>query len=202
MPTKKESGAELVRIQTAIKAPKNQYNKFGGYNYRSCEDIMEAVKPLLLETGCTLVVSDEVVLVGERYYVKATATLTAPGGEQWCNTAYAREAADKKGMDAAQVTGAASSYARKYALSGLLCLDDNKDADVTNTNAEPPKQPKPAAQTQQTKAVTIETIKEWIAHATEEKHLVAVWGKTPDELKAQVQPLLTAKKNELRGGAS
>ena len=199
MPTKKESGAELVRIQTAIKAPKNQYNKFGGYNYRSCEDIMEAVKPLLLETGCTLVVSDEVVLVGERYYVKATATLTAPGGEQWCNTAYAREAADKKGMDAAQVTGAASSYARKYALSGLLCLDDNKDADVTN--AEPPKQPKPAAQTQQpTKAVTIETIKGWIAKATTMSNLEAIFKNTPPELLQQVKPLLTEKKNEIQKG--
>lgn len=199
MPTKKESGAELVRIQTAIKAPKNQYNKFGGYNYRSCEDIMEAVKPLLLETGCTLVVSDEVVLVGERYYVKATATLTAPGGEQWCNTAYAREAADKKGMDAAQVTGAASSYARKYALSGLLCLDDNKDADVTNTNAEPPKQPKPAAQTQKP-PVTIETIKGWIAKATTMSNLEAIFKNTPPELLQQVKPLLTEKKNEIQKG--
>jgi hypothetical protein len=121
----------LNKIQKELKAPKNQKNSFGNYNYRSCEDILEAVKPLLGEASLTL--TDDIVLVGDRYYVKATATLTM-GSEGASCQAYAREALDKKGMDAAQITGAASSYARKYALNGLFCIDDNKDNDRTNTD--------------------------------------------------------------------
>ena len=122
--TKKQELNELVYIQSTLKAPKNQRNTFGGYNYRSCEDIMEAVKPLLKDTNCTLVISDEIVQVADRIYVKSTATLKTPSGEEFKNTAYAREALSKKGMDESQVTGAASSYARKYALNGLFCIDD------------------------------------------------------------------------------
>jgi hypothetical protein len=126
---------KLLNIQQELKAPKNQRNKFGGYNYRSCEDILEAVKPMLKSNNCILTISDELVNIGERYYIKATATLTdAETEEHIRNTAYAREADSKKGMDESQVTGACSSYARKYALNGLFCIDDVKDADATNTN--------------------------------------------------------------------
>ena len=120
---------KLMRIQAKLKAPKGQRNTFGNYNYRSCEDILEAVKPLLAEEGCTLTLSDEIELIGDRYYIKATATLKSDK-EEIHVSAYAREEQAKKGMDSAQVTGATSSYARKYALNGLFCIDDNKDPDT------------------------------------------------------------------------
>ena len=120
---------KLMRIQAKLKAPKGQRNTFGNYNYRSCEDILEAVKPLLTEEGCTLTLSDEIELIGDRYYIKATATLKSDK-EEIQVSAYAREEQAKKGMDSAQVTGATSSYARKYALNGLFCIDDNKDPDT------------------------------------------------------------------------
>lgn len=113
-----------------MNAPKNLRNSFGGYNYRSCEGILEAVKPLLAETGCTLTLSDEVLPIGSRIYVCATASLRNAAGEVLDVKAYAREEETKKGMDAAQVTGAASSYARKYALNGLFAIDDAKDPDT------------------------------------------------------------------------
>lgn len=119
----------LVAIQSKLKATKGRWNSFGKYHYRSCEDILEAVKPLCAEQGCVLLIADEMVLVGERYYIKATATLKTPESE-FVATGYAREADDKKGMDSSQITGTASSYARKYALNGLFCIDDNKDADT------------------------------------------------------------------------
>ena len=119
----------LGEVQYKLKAPKGQVNSFGHYNYRSCEDILEAVKPLLHEAGLTLTLSDDVVAVGNRIYVRATATVS-DGTESVSNTAYAREAESKKGMDDSQVTGTASSYARKYALNGLFCIDDTRDADT------------------------------------------------------------------------
>lgn len=118
---------ELARIQKELKAPKNQFNSFGKYNYRSCEDILEGVKPLL--NGCVLTLSDDVIAVGNRVYVKATATISLDG-ESVSVSASAREAETKKGMDDSQITGTASSYARKYALNGLFCIDDTKDADT------------------------------------------------------------------------
>lgn len=125
---------KLEAIQDQLVAPKNQINKFWGYKYRSCEDILTAVKPLLKDLWVTLVISDDMVQLGDRYYVKATCTLY--DSETWeviaTSTACAREALDKKGMDVSQITGASSSYARKYALNGLLCIDDTKDADATN----------------------------------------------------------------------
>lgn len=127
--------SKLITIQSTLKAPKNQRNNFGGYNYRSCEDILEAVKPLLAEQGLTLIISDEVVMLGNRFYVKAEAILS-DGENEIRNRAYAREEETKKGMDASQITGAASSYARKYALNGLLCIDDTKDADATNDHGK------------------------------------------------------------------
>lgn len=129
----------LHKIQKELRAPKNQVNKFGGYNYRSCEDIVEAVKHHLTD-GATLVLNDEIVLVGTRYYVRATATLTC-GQETASTTAYAREEETKKGMDAAQITGAASSYARKYALNALLLIDDTKDPDTQDNTKDVAKEP-------------------------------------------------------------
>lgn len=120
---------ELLQIQSELKAPKGQYNSFGKYKYRSCEDILEAVKPLCVKHGVILTLSDEMVQVGERYYIKATARLQKEV-HNVSVTAYAREALDKKGMDDSQITGTASSYARKYALNGLFCIDDTKDADT------------------------------------------------------------------------
>lgn len=128
---------ELSLIQSELNCPKNQYNSFGKYNYRSCEDIFEGVKPLLKKHECSITVEDELVLIGERYYIKATATIRNKGGESVSNTAYAREDDSKKGMDSAQLTGATSSYARKYSLNGLLLIDDVKDSDATNTHGKP-----------------------------------------------------------------
>lgn len=138
MATKKEeqTGSEMVIIQSRLNAPKNQFNKFGGYSYRSCEDILEALKPLLKETGCVLTISDEIIQVADRIYVKATATLTTGAGQTFTTSAYAREPQAKKGMDDSQITGSTSSYARKYALNGLFCIDDNKDADTLNVDKE------------------------------------------------------------------
>lgn len=119
----------LGEVQFKLKAPKGQVNSFGHYNYRSCEDILEAVKPLLHEAGLALTLSDDVVAVGNRIYVKATATVT-DGTDSVSNTAFARESETKKGMDDSQITGTASSYARKYALNGLFCIDDTRDADT------------------------------------------------------------------------
>lgn len=123
----------LFYIQQKLKAPKSQHNDFGNFSYRSCEDILEAVKPLLKATNCVLTISDELVNVGERYYIIATATLkSVEDGDAISNSAYAREPAEKKGADLSQITGACSSYARKYALNGLFCIDDVKDSDTTN----------------------------------------------------------------------
>lgn len=132
---------ELVTIQQKLKAPKGQFNKFGNYKYRSCEDILESVKPILSETKCSLTLSDEIVLVGDRIYVKATATLLNANGESHVVTAFAREEETKKGMDGSQITGASSSYARKYALNGLFCIDDARDSDSTNTHGKDEPQP-------------------------------------------------------------
>lgn len=125
----------LIEIQKALKAPKNQRNNFGNYNYRSCEDILEAVKPLLAKQGLALIIEDEVLAVESRFYVVATATIFDEEGKKIAQTsAFAREEETKKGMDSSQITGAASSYARKYALNGLFAIDDTKDSDATNTH--------------------------------------------------------------------
>lgn len=161
---------ELVEIQTLLNAPKGQYNKFGQYYYRSCEDILAAVKPLLLKYECYLTLTDEVKEIGSpyhlhqqtrdtkkneiledldfngtRFYVEATATFTNKEGVSVSVKAYAREETLKKGMDGAQITGSASSYARKYALNGLFAIDDVKDADATNTHGQTTPTAKPAA---------------------------------------------------------
>lgn len=129
---------KLLKIQAELKAPKNQYNKFGEFYYRSCEDILSAAKPLCEREGILLTLSDEVVLLGDRYYVKATAKVT--DGEQEISTvAFARETESRPKMDSAQLTGAASSYSRKYALNGIFCLDDTKDADALRPVENVPK---------------------------------------------------------------
>lgn len=144
----KEIMKELIKIQQELKAPKNQFNKFGGYKYRNCESILEAVKPILGE--CVLTLNDELVNIGDRYYIKATAKLSN-GSDTVEVSAYAREEETKKGMDGSQITGTASSYARKYALNGLFLIDDTKDADtdeftkqtkdVSKEKAEPKQEP-------------------------------------------------------------
>lgn len=125
----------VIAVQSQLKAPKNQRNDFGGFNYRSCEDILEAVKPLLKAEGLCLTITDDIVMLGDRYYVKATATLT-DGERSLPNQAFAREPEERAKMDGSQVTGSASSYARKYALNGLFAIDDTKDADTLNNGQD------------------------------------------------------------------
>lgn len=144
-----ESYKKIQMIQNELKAPKNLYNSFGKYSYRNAEGICEAIKPLLAKHGMFLTLLDDIVLVGERYYVKATATITdCDSGESISTSAFARESLDKKGQDDSQITGTASSYARKYALNGLFLLDDTKDADSdeyhNQTNKTDKKDAKPA----------------------------------------------------------
>lgn len=141
---------KLLNIQAELKAPKGQYNNYGGYKYRSCEDILEAVKPLLNANKCILTISDCIEQIGDRYYISASVTLQdTESNDKIVNTAYAREEETKKGMDCAQITGTASSYARKYALNGLFCIDDTKDADTDEhakqTGAEPKQERKATA---------------------------------------------------------
>lgn len=135
----------FIKLKSELIAPKGQFNSFGKYNYRSAEDILEAVKPLLTAHNLSLCVSDEVVLIGARYYIKAMATIRDETFKivEYAS-AYAREAENKKGMDEAQITGSASSYARKYALNGLFCIDDTKDADSTNQHGKAPTKTKQA----------------------------------------------------------
>lgn len=145
MDTNQSFYQSLIEVQSELRAPKNQRNDYAGYRYRSCEDILEAVKPLLVSHGLLLSLQDEIVQVGSRYYVRATASVT-DGEKTVSASAYAREAEVKKGNDEAQITGAASSYARKYALNGLFCIDDVKDPDATNKgDASPRKAQAPAA---------------------------------------------------------
>lgn len=165
-------------IQHKLKAPKGQYNSFGKYNYRSCEDILEGVKPLLKEHNLALLIDDEIVQIGERYYVKATAKIT-DGREIVSATAYAREPDTKKGMDKSQITGATSSYARKYALNALLCIDDTKDADTMDNSK------KPVQQTQET-VYNWQTLK---ARATQ-------GGISEDDLKHYLKETLKVNKSK------
>lgn len=137
---------ELIAIQSELKAPKSQFNKFGGYKYRKAEDILEAVKPLLAKQKCTLTITDDIVMVGNRIYVKATATIKNEKGECETTNGWAREEETKKGMDGSQITGASSSYARKYALNGLFAIDANADSDTTNDGQQQAQQ---QTQTQQ-----------------------------------------------------
>ena len=154
---------KLSAIQNELKAPKNQYNSFGKYNFRSCEDILEGVKPLCRKYRTTLIIGDTLELIGDRYYIKAMATLyDLDSDKSISNIAYARESENKTGMDASQITGATSSYARKYALNGLFCIDDTKDADTDEYQNQTKEQPKKETPKKVSKATEkqIELIKE------------------------------------------
>lgn len=189
---------ELIRIQNELKAPKGQYNSFGKYSYRSCEDILEAVKPLLSSYDCILTLSDEITLVGERYYVKATAVLMNGTGERAEVSAYAREEADKKGMDGSQITGAASSYARKYALNGLFCIDDNKDSDTTNTEAKSKKSAPAKAEAAGRTNADLELAVQEMKEAKTVADLQGVWIRwRAFQSNAKFMKLKDAKKKEL-----
>ncbi|MBD9658074.1 ERF family protein [Pantoea sp. PNT03] len=202
----KEFYARLATIQHTLNAPKGQYNNFGKYHYRSCEDILEGVKPLL--DGLFLSISDEIVLIGDRYYVKSTATIT-DGETSHSATAMAREALDKKGMDEAQITGATSSYARKYCLNGLFGIDDSKDAD-SNEHKQQQNNAKPQHHQQKTKPApdaalaafteaamkkaTLEELKQAFAKAWQ------MLDGTPEQQKAK--DVYEIRKSELEGAAA
>lgn len=201
---------ELRFIQQALKAPKGQYNYFGKYKYRSCEDILEAVKPLLKETNCMLTISDDIFCIGEpivkyktckttdkngrdleeerfdsingRVYIKATATLTNKDGKSVSVCGFAREEETKKGMDSSQITGAASSYARKYALNGLFCIDDNKDSDSTNTHGKEDSTKTSKDADTQSKS-DIDAIIKRIYSVTSREQLANIFKGIPSELK-------------------
>lgn len=195
---------ELIAIQSKLKAPKSQFNKFGGYKYRKAEDILEAAKPILAEQNCTLVITDDIVMVGNRIYVKATATIKNAKGDTETSTAFAREEESKKGMDGSQVTGASSSYARKYALNGLFAIDDNQDSDTTNVGDTAQQTPQPQQATQQVPATPqyhpsdLNEAKTMIARCVNRDNLVWVM-KTYQPLmsNAQFMQSLSAKRKEL-----
>ena len=184
----------LAQIQSELKAPKGQRNSFGKYNYRSCEDILEAVKPLLKERGLVILITDDIVQIGERYYVRATATIYDSEGCYISNSALAREELKRSGMDASQITGATSSYARKYALNGLFAIDDTKDADATNKGQDEPKPVKATAQP----AFTDE-IRQALAKAQTVQELVETFGRLPQTLRDsnEVKSYCAKLKNEL-----
>lgn len=177
---------ELRIIQQKLKATKGQYNSFGKYAYRSCEDIFAAAKPLAHENECSLFTSEEVVLIGNRIYIKSTATLTNKDGVSVSASSYAREEEIKKGMDAAQITGATISYARKYALGGLFAIDDMKDADALNTNKE------------YTQKSTLEIAKQKIMNALTTVELVEIYNNNAELQKEQTfVDTLTARRKEI-----
>jgi hypothetical protein len=144
--------SKLLDVQSKLKAPKGQYNSFGNYKYRNCEDILEALKPLCKEANVVVFLTDEIVTIGQRYYVKATAHFVdiETDNAEITVTAYAREEENKKGMDGSQVTGASSSYARKYALNGMFDIDDTKDSDATNDGQNNNNASNKSGQTKQT----------------------------------------------------
>lgn len=182
---------KLAKIQKELNAPKNQRNNFGGYNYRSAEDILEAVKPLL--DGALLLLTDEIVMIGDRYYVKASAYFE-DGDFQKTTTAYAREPEEKKGMDSSQITGATSSYARKYALNGLFCIDDAKDADTDEYTKQTTEKPSVEKIIAGMEKMTADTVKKFYARAIE------VYGKETPEFKQWVK-VWKDKKEQLEKGS-
>ena len=201
----KEFYAKLAEIQRTLNAPKNQFNSFGKYKYRSCEDILEGVKPLL--KGLFLSISDEIVLIGDRYYVKATATIT-DGENSHSASAMAREEESKKGMDAAQVTGATSSYARKYCLNGLFGIDDAKDADTDeHKQQQSAHQPEKQSKPQPTPEQILKSFSEAASHKNTIEELKQAFAKawkmlegTPEQQKAQ--DVYNIRKDELEGATA
>lgn len=204
---------ELITIQSELKAPKTQVNRFGGYKYRKAEDILEAVKPLLAKQKCTLIITDDIVMVGNRIYVKATATIKNEKGEFEQTTGWAREEETKKGMDGSQITGASSSYARKYALNGLFAIDDNADSDTTDTGQQDNHHlaAQQTAQTQQQQSQTtaqqaqpqyhpdnLAEALEWVKRCVNRDNLKWVMGTyMPLNSNPQFMQALSAKRKEL-----
>ena len=187
-----EFNEKIREVQTQIKAPKNLYNSFGKYKYRNAEGILEAVKPYLSGYNLCLTLSDEIVQVGERYYVKATATIyDGMGSGSMSVSAYAREAATKKGMDDSQITGTASSYARKYALNGLFLLDDTKDADTDENRIE--RDNRQAATISKTEAKTLYSMLQKrgidVNDFMSEKNIQKLSDLSPEEYAATVREL-------------
>ena len=171
---------KLINIQTELKAPKSKHNSFGNYYYRSLEDILEGVKPFLKKYGCTLMISDIVLEIGDRFYIQAQAELIdIETGEKVINTALAREISDKRGMDGAQITGSASSYARKYCLNGLFLIDDTKDADTDEAKNEADARAKKQEEIENTKIskVKINIIKKDIENGLFDEDKLLSWFK-------------------------
>lgn len=193
---------ELIAIQSELKAPKSQFNKFGGYKYRKAEDILEAVKPLLAKQKCTLIITDDVVLIGNRIYVKATATIKNEKGECETTNGWAREEETKKGMDGSQITGASSSYARKYALNGLFAIDDNADSDTTNDGQQQTQQQSQTkAQQQASNQFNSNDLNEGLAYlsrcVTKDNLLWVIQHYQPLCSNAQFMQAVSAKKKQL-----
>ena len=190
---------KLLKVQSELKAPKNQFNAFGKYKYRSCEDILEALKPILLEHELTLTISDEMIVLGDRFYLKANAVIS-DGSEKIINSAFAREPEDKKGADASQITGMASSYARKYALNGLFLIDDTKDAD-TMDNSEQPKAKREEKQEEQPFRLDPKIIEQFNAVDSVEG-LKAVWDSLGADKRKFYTKVKDNVKNKLMGEAA
>ncbi len=199
---------KLLAIQIALKAPKGNYNTFGKYNYRSCEDILEAVKPILNEVGCSLTISDKIVNIGERYYIESTVTLGTIKGEQESIivTGYAREAENQKGFDQMQLTGSTSSYARKYALNGLFLIDDTKDSDFSNTHGnEPKEEPKKKREKQSVSAakqtISKNDIEAYLVECTDIDGVTGVWWRLTKEQQDDKDIIFyfTARKEQING---
>lgn len=181
---------KLMMIQSELKAPKNQRNNFGKYNYRNCEDILNALKPHLMKYKCVVLLTDDLVLIGDRFYIKATATLVDTESDNTISVnAYAREEETKKGMDSSQITGSASSYARKYALNGLFAIDDTKDSDFTNNGKEPP-QPQYQPPKQEPPQLPIQQVKFEINQVARKK------GVKSSEILSEVQQKVKYQINE------
>lgn len=189
LPTMADLTKKLATIQSRLKAPKNQYNSFGKYKYRSCEDILEALKPLANEQGCTITIEDSPIMVGEWHYIQATATLS-DGYNSKSVKAYARESETKSGMDSSQITGTASSYARKYALNGLFAIDDTKDADTMDNR--PKVEPNPEAK----ELAKVKAQLKQAKTADEIKNVLSLY--LYSELKEQVKELCKERGKELK----
>ena len=186
---------DLAIIQAEVQAPKNKFNSFGKYAYRSAENIIEAVKPIINPKGYHLILSDEMVIIGERYYIKATATISN-GEKSYSATSYAREPEEKKGMDSAQISGTIGSYARKYALNGLFALDDNKDSDATSTETKPNVVVEEIILSDDERIELINSL----GACTELGHVKELWNNLDPKYQAikQVRNLVTTRKNQLK----
>lgn len=189
---------ELINIQSGLKVPKKQRNNFGKYNFRSAEDILESVKPLLAKEKCFLTISDELILVGDRYYIQATTMLTNSEGEVVQTTALAREEFEQKGMNSAQLTGSTSSYARKYALNGLFAIDDTKDDDFNNDKPVEPTVKKAPQTPPVVPTFDIKDIQTKIDACKSVEELMGIWADNKSlQANDAFVKILTTKKRQL-----